>query len=186
MPERQVRCSGLCRARYGIPPGGRMKDRFWHAVSKALRPLVSETDVVLAPRGDWPPFPRACAFYDEILDIADANPRAAQRQAHRHRKGRSAPDCARMAMLRMWSPLVRYNFLSWTSEWFSQPYFGGPGDTLETALCPPVAGLHVDLVRAPNQLDLLRIGHRRRTRDGFCRPQWQTRGNGFDRTLAQW
>lgn len=49
-----------------------MKDRFWHAVSKALRPLLSETDVVLAPRGDWPPFPCACAFYDDVIDIAEA------------------------------------------------------------------------------------------------------------------
>jgi 5-methyltetrahydropteroyltriglutamate--homocysteine methyltransferase len=34
-------------------------------------------------------------------------------------------------------------------------YFGGLGDNLETALCLPVAGLHVDLVRAPDQLDVL-------------------------------
>jgi 5-methyltetrahydropteroyltriglutamate--homocysteine methyltransferase len=32
-------------------------------------------------------------------------------------------------------------------------YFGGLGDNLETALSLPVAGLHVDLVRAPEQLD---------------------------------
>ncbi len=32
-------------------------------------------------------------------------------------------------------------------------YFGGLGDNLETALSLPVAGLHVDLVRAPKQLD---------------------------------
>jgi 5-methyltetrahydropteroyltriglutamate--homocysteine methyltransferase len=31
-------------------------------------------------------------------------------------------------------------------------YFGALGDTLETALALPVAGLHVDLVRAPEQL----------------------------------
>ena len=49
-----------------------MKDRFWHAVYKALRPLLSETDLVLAPRGDWPPFPCACTFYDDVIDIADA------------------------------------------------------------------------------------------------------------------
>ena len=49
-----------------------MKDRFWHAVHKALRPLLSETDVVLAPRGDWPPFPCASRFYDDLIDIADA------------------------------------------------------------------------------------------------------------------
>ncbi|MDR3511193.1 MAG: 5-methyltetrahydropteroyltriglutamate--homocysteine S-methyltransferase [Caulobacteraceae bacterium] len=33
------------------------------------------------------------------------------------------------------------------------PYFGGLGDNLETALSLPVAGLHLDLVRAPGQLD---------------------------------
>ena len=49
-----------------------MKDRFWHAVFKALRPHLSETDVVVMPRGDWPPFPCACAFYDDVIDIADA------------------------------------------------------------------------------------------------------------------
>jgi 5-methyltetrahydropteroyltriglutamate--homocysteine methyltransferase len=36
-------------------------------------------------------------------------------------------------------------------------YFGGLGDNLETALTLPVAGLHLDLVRAPEQLkDVLR------------------------------
>src|SRR5207237_1189640 len=34
-------------------------------------------------------------------------------------------------------------------------YFGALGDNLETALTLPVAGLHVDLVRAPDQLDLM-------------------------------
>ncbi|GLK76260.1 5-methyltetrahydropteroyltriglutamate--homocysteine methyltransferase [Methylopila jiangsuensis] len=33
-------------------------------------------------------------------------------------------------------------------------YFGGLGDNLGTALALPVAGLHLDLVRAPTQLDL--------------------------------
>ena len=32
-------------------------------------------------------------------------------------------------------------------------YFGGLGDNLETALALPVAGLHIDLVRAPDQLN---------------------------------
>ncbi len=32
-------------------------------------------------------------------------------------------------------------------------YFGGLGDNLHTALSLPVAGLHIDLVRAPGQLD---------------------------------
>lgn len=34
-------------------------------------------------------------------------------------------------------------------------YFGAIGDNLETALALPVAGLHVDLVRAPDQLDAI-------------------------------
>ena len=32
-------------------------------------------------------------------------------------------------------------------------YFGGLGDNLETALALPVAGLHIDLIRAPEQLE---------------------------------
>uniref|UniRef100_UPI002F3ECABF 5-methyltetrahydropteroyltriglutamate-- homocysteine S-methyltransferase n=1 Tax=Consotaella aegiceratis TaxID=3097961 RepID=UPI002F3ECABF len=39
-------------------------------------------------------------------------------------------------------------------------YFGGLGDNLETALSLPVAGLHVDLVRAPDQLELVLSGAR--------------------------
>jgi 5-methyltetrahydropteroyltriglutamate--homocysteine methyltransferase len=34
-------------------------------------------------------------------------------------------------------------------------YFGGLGDNLITALALPVAGLHLDLVRAPEQLDMV-------------------------------
>ncbi len=37
-------------------------------------------------------------------------------------------------------------------------YFGGLGDNLQTALSLPVAGLHVDLVRAPEQLDAVIVG----------------------------
>jgi 5-methyltetrahydropteroyltriglutamate--homocysteine methyltransferase len=37
-------------------------------------------------------------------------------------------------------------------------YFGGLGDNLATALALPVAGLHVDLVRAPEQLDAVLAG----------------------------
>ncbi|PZU09288.1 5-methyltetrahydropteroyltriglutamate--homocysteine S-methyltransferase [Sphingomonas sp.] len=39
-------------------------------------------------------------------------------------------------------------------------YFGALGDNLETALSLPVAGLHVDLVRAPEQLGPVLIGAR--------------------------
>jgi 5-methyltetrahydropteroyltriglutamate--homocysteine methyltransferase len=40
-------------------------------------------------------------------------------------------------------------------------YFGGLGDNLQTALALPVAGLHVDLVRAPDQLDAILAGARK-------------------------
>ncbi|WP_136162360.1 5-methyltetrahydropteroyltriglutamate--homocysteine S-methyltransferase [Sphingomonas flavalba] len=39
-------------------------------------------------------------------------------------------------------------------------YFGALGDNLDTALALPVAGLHVDLVRAPEQLDAVVDGAR--------------------------
>jgi 5-methyltetrahydropteroyltriglutamate--homocysteine methyltransferase len=39
-------------------------------------------------------------------------------------------------------------------------YFGGLGGNLETALALPVAGLHVDLIRAPEQLDAVLAGAR--------------------------
>jgi 5-methyltetrahydropteroyltriglutamate--homocysteine methyltransferase len=39
-------------------------------------------------------------------------------------------------------------------------YFGGLGDNLEAALALPVAGLHVDLARAPEQLDAVLAGAR--------------------------
>jgi 5-methyltetrahydropteroyltriglutamate--homocysteine methyltransferase len=39
-------------------------------------------------------------------------------------------------------------------------YFGALGDNLATALALPVAGLHVDLVRAPEQLDAVLAGAR--------------------------
>jgi 5-methyltetrahydropteroyltriglutamate--homocysteine methyltransferase len=40
-------------------------------------------------------------------------------------------------------------------------YFGAIGDNLETALSLPVAGLHVDLVRAPEQLNRIVAGARK-------------------------
>ena len=42
-------------------------------------------------------------------------------------------------------------------------YFGDLGDNLDTALSLPVAGLHVDLVRAPEQLEPSRSPARART-----------------------
>lgn len=49
-----------------------MKDFLWRAVYDVLLPLLSEADVVLAPRGDWPPFPCTCTLYDDVIDLADA------------------------------------------------------------------------------------------------------------------
>jgi 5-methyltetrahydropteroyltriglutamate--homocysteine methyltransferase len=40
-------------------------------------------------------------------------------------------------------------------------YFGAIGDNLETALALPVAGIHVDLIRAPEQLNRLVAGARK-------------------------
>jgi len=40
-------------------------------------------------------------------------------------------------------------------------YFGAIGDNLETALALPVAGLHVDMVRAPDQLNQIVAGARK-------------------------
>lgn len=48
-----------------------MKDPFWQAVYDALRSLLNGSDVVLAPRGDWPPFPCASVLYDELIQIND-------------------------------------------------------------------------------------------------------------------
>jgi hypothetical protein len=50
-----------------------MKDRLWQEVHSALRPLLSKTDVVMAPRGDWPAFPcTSTLYYHNVIDIADA------------------------------------------------------------------------------------------------------------------
>jgi len=64
-----------------------------------------------------------------VLDLDDAD-RAALRQAY-GQLARTAPGIKLMLTT----------------------YFGGLGDNLETALALPVAGLHVDLIRAPEQFD---------------------------------
>jgi hypothetical protein len=46
-----------------------MKDPFWQAVHNALRPRLNNTDVVMAPRGDWPAFPCATILYDDLIEI---------------------------------------------------------------------------------------------------------------------
>ena len=48
-----------------------MKDSLWQAVYNALRPLLNNTDVVMAPRGDWPAFPGATILYGDLIEIKD-------------------------------------------------------------------------------------------------------------------
>jgi Sulfotransferase family len=48
-----------------------MKDRFWQTVYDVLRPLLNNTDVILAPRGAWPPFPCPTVLYDDEIEIGD-------------------------------------------------------------------------------------------------------------------
>jgi hypothetical protein len=48
-----------------------MKDRLWQAVYNRLRPLLNDTDVVAAPRGDWPAFPCATILYDDLINFKD-------------------------------------------------------------------------------------------------------------------
>lgn len=48
-----------------------MKDFLWQAVYDALRPLLNEADIVVAPRGDWPPFPCTCLPYDDVIEIGE-------------------------------------------------------------------------------------------------------------------
>jgi hypothetical protein len=46
-----------------------MKDRLWQAVYDVVQPLLSDRDVVTAPRGDWPPFPGTTMFYDDVIEL---------------------------------------------------------------------------------------------------------------------
>ncbi|MBV9200419.1 MAG: sulfotransferase family 2 domain-containing protein [Alphaproteobacteria bacterium] len=48
-----------------------MKDRLWQAAYNAFCPLLNKTDVVAAPRGDWPRLPCAVALYDDLIDLKD-------------------------------------------------------------------------------------------------------------------
>ena len=47
-----------------------MKDRLWQAVYGVLHHLLSNADMVLAPRGDWPQFPCSSVLYDDVIDLA--------------------------------------------------------------------------------------------------------------------
>jgi len=76
---------------------------------------------------DWVQIDEPCL----VLDLDDAD-RAALHEAYR--------------LLSRTAPGVKLMLTT---------YFGGLGDNLDTALALPVAGLHVDLVRAPEQLGRL-------------------------------
>ena len=49
-----------------------MKDRVWQAVREAVFPVLTRTDVVLAPRADWADFPCPVNYYDARIELQDA------------------------------------------------------------------------------------------------------------------
>ena len=49
-----------------------MKDRLWHEAYLALSPVLARDDVVLAPRGGWPPFPCTLRCYDDWIELGGA------------------------------------------------------------------------------------------------------------------
>ncbi len=65
-------------------------------------------------------------------------------------------DAARAAYVSAYGELAKVDGI----KLMLATYFGALGDNLETALSLPVAGLHVDLVRAPEQLDAVLAGAR--------------------------
>ena len=46
-----------------------MKDPVWEAVYNAVRALLDDTDIVMAPRGDWPAFRCTTILYDDLIDL---------------------------------------------------------------------------------------------------------------------
>jgi 5-methyltetrahydropteroyltriglutamate--homocysteine methyltransferase len=66
-------------------------------------------------------------------------------------------DAARMAFGKAYGELTK---ASPSLRLMLTTYFGALGDNLKTALSLPVHGLHVDLVRAPEQLDVIVVGAR--------------------------
>ena len=99
-----------------------------------LLPVYIEVLQELAVRGaEWVQFDEPCL----VLDL-DETARNALRRAY-----------ARIALQ---VPRLKIMLAS---------YFGAIGDNLETVLALPVAGLHVDLVRAPEQLNWLVAGARK-------------------------
>jgi hypothetical protein len=48
-----------------------MKDRLWQDAYDAILPVLNDTDVVVAPRGDWWTFPCAAVLCDDLLELKD-------------------------------------------------------------------------------------------------------------------
>jgi 5-methyltetrahydropteroyltriglutamate--homocysteine methyltransferase len=98
-----------------------------------LLPIYADVLRALAQAGaTWVQIDEPCL----VLDLTDA-----ARQAFRHAYG----------VLTSAAPTLRLMLTT---------YFGALGDNLETALSLPVHGLHVDLVRAPEQLNAVLAGAR--------------------------
>jgi 5-methyltetrahydropteroyltriglutamate--homocysteine methyltransferase len=94
----------------------------------ALLPVYADVLTRLADAGaDWVQIDEPCL----VLDLDD--------------KDRAALHVAYAALARA-APQIKLMLTT---------YFGGLGDNLVTALALPVAGLHLDLVRAPEQSDLV-------------------------------
>lgn len=51
---------------------GRMKDKYWSDAWRAASTLLKPVDVVMAPVGDWPPFPCRVSFYAGPFALQDA------------------------------------------------------------------------------------------------------------------
>ena len=106
---------------------GKMRDRLsirW-ALLPDLLPVYIDSAAALAEAGaEWVQIDEPCL----VLDLDDATRSGACAQAY----ARCRAACRVKIML--------------------ATYFGAVGDNLDTALALPVAGLHVDLVRAPGQL----------------------------------
>ena len=49
-----------------------MRDSKWQAVFDAVAPLLTDTDIVLAPLGDWPAFRCSVRFYQDIVEPGNA------------------------------------------------------------------------------------------------------------------
>lgn len=77
-PGRAVRLAGYGPVAYGDRHARScdthrpsLTDPTWLAVHRAIAPLLTAKDAVLAPRGAWPPFPCPVRFYDATIAIED-------------------------------------------------------------------------------------------------------------------